>query len=157
MRPGHLGNTRSRTRNRHANREISEERRDPSVQYQRLRILIAGSAVAALLALPSIAAAATVANPLCPDNTALFNPDNGKDVVLPEGFTVSVFASGLNMPTGIAFLGDPRRFRVFVLESGHGLPSKCNEQGSFGSGPSDPNQHHPPPPPPLHKLTTKMR
>ncbi len=80
-------------------------------------------AFAPLLALPTVAAAATVANPLCPNNTAMFNPDNGKDIVVPEGFTVSVFASGLNMPTGIAFLGNSKKFQVYVLESGHGLPS----------------------------------
>ena len=95
-------------------------------------------AFAPLLALPTVAAAATVANPLCPNNTAMFNPDNGKDIVVPEGFTVSVFASGLNMPTGIAFLGNSKKFQVYVLESGHGLPSVCNEQGSFGTGDFDP-------------------
>jgi len=95
-------------------------------------------AFAPLLALPTVAAAATVANPLCPNNTANFNPDNGKDIVVPDGFTVSVFASGLNMPTGIAFLGNSKKFQVYVLESGHGLPSVCNEQGSFGTGDFDP-------------------
>jgi hypothetical protein len=54
--------------------------------------------------------------------------------VVPPGFKVSVFASGLNMPTGIAFLGNKNQFKVYVLESGHGLPSKCNEQGSFPGG-----------------------
>src|SRR6202008_4492450 len=29
-------------------------------------------------------------------------------------------------------------FEVYVLESGHGLPSICNEQDSFGSGQFDP-------------------
>ena len=85
-----------------------------------------------------VAQPVTVANPLCPDNTALFNPDNGQDIVLPPGFTVSVFKSGLNFPTGIAFRGNGRRFEVFVLESGHGLPSRCNDQSAFGSGDFDP-------------------
>jgi hypothetical protein len=85
-----------------------------------------------------VAQPVTVANPLCPDNTALFNPDNGQDIVLPSGFTVSVFKSGLNFPTGIAFRGNGRRFEVFVLESGHGLPSRCNDQSAFGSGDFDP-------------------
>lgn len=91
-----------------------------------------------IAALPSTGAAATVANPLCPAETALFAPVSGKDINVPAGFTVSVFAKGLNMPTGIAFLGDARNFQVFVLESGHGLPSVCNEQGSFGTGDFDP-------------------
>ena len=86
----------------------------------------------------AMAMAATVANPICPVETALFDPGNGGDIRVPEGFTVSVFAKGLNMPTGIAFLGNSNNFQVFVLESGHGLPSRCNEQDSFGSGAFDP-------------------
>jgi hypothetical protein len=91
-------------------------------------------ALALLLTLPVVVAAApvTVANPLCTNNTALFNPDTGQDIVLPPGFTVSVFAKGLNAPTGIAFRGNRDRFEVFVLESGHGLPSRCNDQAAFG-------------------------
>jgi hypothetical protein len=84
----------------------------------------------------------TVANPVegCSGNTALYDPGDGQDIVVPDGYTVSVFAKGLNFPTGIAFrstdkgddLGNKvRAFEVFVLESGHGLPSRCNEQGSF--------------------------
>lgn len=90
--------------------------------------------------LPAVAEAATVANPICPAETALFNPGNGEDIVVPSGFKVSVFASGLNFPTGIAFLskGESKEFEVYVLESGHGLPSRCNEQDSFGSGQFDP-------------------
>jgi glucose/arabinose dehydrogenase len=90
--------------------------------------------------LPVFAHAATIANPICPAEAVLFNPGNGEDIVVPAGFKVSVFASGLNFPTGIAFLmkGESREFEIYVLESGHGLPSRCNEQGSFGSGPFDP-------------------
>src|SRR4029077_7494886 len=95
-------------------------------------------AIAPLLMCPQLAAAATVANPICPSETALFAPGTGQNIVVPAGFKVSVFASGLNAPTGIAFLGDSEHFHVYVLESGHGLPSTCNEQGSFGSGDFDP-------------------
>jgi hypothetical protein len=102
----------------------------------RARTLSAAFALSLVPTLP--AAAATVANPLCPDNTALFNPSNGEDIVLPPGFKISVFASGLNFPTGIAFLGTGQGFQVFVLESGHGLPSRCNDQTAFGSGAFDP-------------------
>jgi hypothetical protein len=42
------------------------------------------------------------------------------------------------MPTGIAFLVRGGTFKVFVLESGHGLPSRCNEQGSWSGGTFDP-------------------
>src|SRR3984893_13373748 len=109
------------------------------MQRKRLHTLTAGFAVAPLLALPVVAQAATVVNPICPNNTALFNPDQGKDIVVPAGFKVSVFVSGLNAPTGIAFLGNSQRFEVYVLESGHGLPSVCNNQSAFGSGDFDPN------------------
>jgi hypothetical protein len=57
---------------------------------------------------------------------------------VPPGFRVSVFARGLNAPTGIAFQGNKNNFKVYVLESGHGIPSRCNEQGSFGTGTFDP-------------------
>jgi len=103
----------------------------------RLRTLAA--ALAPLFALPTAALAVTVSNPICTDNQAEFNPDNGKDIVVAPGYQVSVFASGLNFPTGIAFRGNSKNFEVYVLESGHGLPSKCNEQGSFGTGDFDPN------------------
>src|SRR5262245_18694001 len=94
--------------------------------------------VALVLTGPAFADVATVANPLCTDNTALFNPSTGSDIMLPAGFKVSVFKAGLNFPTGIAFLRHGNGFDVFVLESGYGLPSKCNEQASFGSGEFDP-------------------
>ena len=88
-------------------------------------------ALASAFGLPTAAYAAIVANPICPAETANFAPGNGQDIKVPDGFTVSVFASGLNMPTGIAFLGNANHFTVYVLESGHGLPSPCNEQDSL--------------------------
>src|SRR5260370_39231840 len=99
------------------------------MQSKRLLTLNASLGVAPFLMLPiAVQAANVVANPLCPAETALFAPGNGQDINVPPGFTISVFASGLNMPTGIAFLGNRNQFQVYVLESGHGLPSKCNEQ-----------------------------
>ena len=88
--------------------------------------------VAGLLAstVPVAAQAATVSNPICPDNSALFDPGSGQDIVVPPGFKVSVFKSGLNFPTGIAFRKTGATFEVYVLESGHGLPSRCNDQNS---------------------------
>jgi glucose/arabinose dehydrogenase len=109
------------------------------MELKRLHALTTACAFVTLLALPVVAQAATVANPLCPSETVFFAPGNGQDITVPAGFTVSVFASGLNAPTGIAFLGNKNRFQVYVLESGHGLPSRCNEQDSFGSGAFDPN------------------
>ena len=109
------------------------------MELKRLHALTAACAFAPLLALPVVAQAATVANPLCPSETAFFAPGNGQDITVPPGFTVSVFASGLNAPTGIAFLGNKKRFQVYVLESGHGLPSPCNDETVFpGSAATNP-------------------
>ena len=92
-----------------------------------------------LLMLPGFATAANVANPLCPIETVFFAPGHGQDINVPPGFTVSLFASGLNAPTGIAFLGNKNNFNVYVLESGHGLPSRCNDETVFpGSAATNP-------------------
>ena len=101
----------------------------------KLRVRPVVAAVAAAFALPTAAYADTVANPLCTDNTALFNPDSGQDIHVPPGFKVSVFASRLNFPTGLAFRGNAQNFEVYVLESGHGLPSpNCNDQSAPSLG-----------------------
>src|SRR3984893_35398 len=105
-----------------------------TVRAMRTSVLV--SALAFLVAIVLVGplypspVSADVTNPLCPTEIVHFNPSNGQDIVVPTGFTVSVFKSGLNGPTGIAFLGNAKSFQVFVLESGHGLPSQCNEQGS---------------------------
>ena len=102
------------------------------------KTLLASTALCGLWMTHQAAAATTVQNPICTDNTALFDPGQGQDIVVPPGYTVSVFKAGLNFPTGIAFRGDSQHYEVYVLESGHGLPSVCNEQASFGSGEFDP-------------------
>jgi hypothetical protein len=81
----------------------------PSARFGRgnnRQVLIAALAVAPILALPAVAEPKIVANPLCPDNTAFFDPTLPPSINLPDGFQASVFASGLNAPTGIAFVGD---------------------------------------------------
>ena len=105
----------------------------------KLRLL--GYAAAGVLAsaLSVTAQAATVRNPLCPGEAVQFNPGNGQDIVVPPGYSVSVFASGLNFPTGLAFRRVGAGFEVYVLESGHGLPSRCNDQTAFGAGNFDPS------------------
>src|SRR3989440_10158165 len=85
---------------------------------------------ALVLTVPTLATAQTKGNPLCPGEDVFFDPGHGQDIVVPQGFEVSVFAKGLNFPTAVAFRGDARRFDVFVLESGHGLPSRCNDETS---------------------------
>jgi hypothetical protein len=89
---------------------------------------------------PFAAQAATVANPNpdCGGNTAGFNPGNGQGIVVPPGFNVSVFKSGLNMPTGLAFRKIGGKFEVYVLESGHGLPSRCNDESIWPGNPGQP-------------------
>src|SRR5262244_1013479 len=110
------------------------------MQVKRSYTLTLAFAVTPFFSLSAVAANNVVANPICTDNTANFNPTLPPSIVLPSGFTASVFVSGLNFPTGIAFLGDSQNFQVFVLESGHGLGgSRCNEQddpivgGTFSS------------------------
>lgn len=88
----------------------------------------------------SMAAPVTIANPVCPIETVLYDPGNGEDIVVPDGVQVSVFAKNLNFPTAVAFRGNAQHFQVFVLESGHGLPSACNDEtspkvgGTFSAG-----------------------
>ena len=84
------------------------------------------------------ATATTRGNDNCPGEDVFFDPGNGEDIVLPRGFKVSVFAKGLNFPTGLAFQGDRKNFRVFVIESGTGLPSRCNN--NVGPGFVDPKR-----------------
>jgi hypothetical protein len=88
--------------------------------------------------LPLPVFSATVANPLCPVETVLYNPGNGEDIVVPSGYRVSVFAKNLNFPTGVAFRGGKNNFEVYVLESGHGLPSKCNDELAWPGGITSP-------------------
>lgn len=108
------------------------------MKTKHLCVSTAVCAFAPILGLSTIAQAATVVNPLCPAETAIYAPGHAQDIVVPSGFRVSVFARGLNAPTGIAFQGNKNNFKVYVLELGHGIPSRCNEQGSFGTGTFDP-------------------
>jgi hypothetical protein len=100
----------------------------------RASVIAAGLAVASLGIAPPAAGAVTRSNPLCPAETAPYSPGNGEDIAVPVGYKVSVFASGLNFPTGIAFRahGDGD-YEVYVMESGHGLPAgnNCNDEATF--------------------------
>jgi glucose/arabinose dehydrogenase len=80
--------------------------------------------------------AAERSNAACPGETVLYDPGNGEDIAVPEGYEVSVFAKDLNFPTGIAFRGNKNNFQVLVVESGTGLPSRCNNRTlpAFGGG-----------------------
>src|SRR5882724_5050418 len=83
-------------------------------------LILAGAAFAPV-------AFADAFNPVCPAETVFFDPGNAEDIVVPKGYKVEVFAKGLNFPTDVAFLGSKEDFRVLVLESGTGLPSRCND------------------------------
>ena len=84
------------------------------------------------LPLPVHANGGSASNPICTTETVPYNPSNGEDIVVPSGYTVSVFAKDLNFPTAVAFKGNKKKFEVYVLESGHGLPSQngCNDETS---------------------------
>jgi glucose/arabinose dehydrogenase len=101
-------------------------------RVDRVTWLLMTVALALLLTVPTLVAAAP--NPLCPGEDVFFNPGDGEDIVVPPGFKVSAFAKGLNFPTAVAFRGSGKRFEVFVLESGHGLPSRCNDETSAAVG-----------------------
>ncbi len=99
-------------------------------QQPKLNALAAALLLAGIGATAPAALAATLKNPVCPVETAFYSPGNGEDIIIPAGFKVSVFAKDLNFPVGIAFRGHKDKFEVYVLESGHGLPSRCNDETS---------------------------
>src|SRR6266436_8782484 len=84
----------------------------------------------------ALATEPVASNPNCPVETVFFQPGHGEDIALPRGYKVSVFAKGLNFPTGIAFQGNQKRFRVLVVESGKGLPAgnNCNNNDTAATG-----------------------
>ena len=93
--------------------------------------------VAVALALAGTAAASTVwadtGNAACPGEEVYFNPSRGEDIIVPPGYKVSVFKSGLNFPAGIAFRGNEKRFEVYVTEAGTSLPGRCNAAVGYPS------------------------
>jgi hypothetical protein len=102
----------------------------PSFAKPVLRPVAKALLLAGITMTSSAGLAATVANPECPVEAVSYNPGNGEDIVVPSGYNVSVFAKNLNFPTAVAFKGNKNHFEVYVLESGHGLPSRCNDETS---------------------------
>ena len=90
---------------------------------------------AAQLAIRAAPAGSEAGNPACPGEEVFYDPGNGEDIVVPEGYKVEVFARDLNFPTGIAFLGNRNNFKALIIESGRGLPGRCNdpENASLGN------------------------
>src|SRR6185436_14208229 len=104
----------------------------------KLSSIAVGLALAGMAAVP-VAAQADGVNKNCPEESVFYNPGNGEDIVVPKGFKVEVFAKGLNFPTDIAFVGNKHDFKVYILESGTGLPGKCNTNAGVYGGPFAPD------------------
>ena len=99
------------------------------------RAAVAAAATVVLTGWPAAGtAAADKGNAACPGEDVFYDPGRGQDIVVPQGYRVQVFAKDLNFPTGIAFDGTRNNFRVRVIESGTGLPGRCNnnELQAFG-------------------------
>jgi glucose/arabinose dehydrogenase len=102
-------------------------------------VLVIVAALVSMTLHPALVAAQLASNPVCPTETVFYDPSHGEDIVVPEGYKVEVFARDLNFPTGIAFVGNKNDFRVLVVESGTGLPSRCNNNTLVPGGVFDPN------------------
>ena len=107
------------------------------------KLVAVALAFAGILVSSSLASAVVLGNAACPGEQVIFDPGRGQDIIVPPGYKVEVFASGLNFPTGIAFKGNDRRFEVFVTESGTGVPGQCNgaeffKANTHGAGRSEP-------------------
>src|SRR5437762_8641471 len=134
------------TRSRNPQLTVERGRSMNHAMRATLLILVALLSIATLL--PTTAQAQTRTNntTACEGNVVNYNPANGEDIVVPKGFKVERFSKqDLNFPTGIAFLGSKSDFKVLVLESGHGLPSRCNdrEDPAYGGGFSPTNPFTP--------------
>jgi glucose/arabinose dehydrogenase len=99
------------------------------------RAAVAAAATVVLTGWLSEVSAADKGNAACPGEEVFYDPGRAQDVIVPRGFRVEVFAKDLNFPTAIAFEGSRANFKVHVLESGTGLPGRCNnnELSAFGS------------------------
>jgi glucose/arabinose dehydrogenase len=107
------------------------------------RLRWATAIVAALALGVGSAEAQLVGNAACPGEDVFFNPSQGQDIIVPPGYKVEVFASGLNFPAGIAFKGNSHRFEVYVTESGTGLPGRCNGAEFFRDNTTVPDAQNP--------------
>ena len=107
------------------------------VPKQKLSCMAVALALAGMAAVP-VAALADGVNQNCPEESVYYNPANGEDIAVPQGFRVEAFITGLNFPTDIAFVGGANDFKVYVLESGTGLPGKCNNNEGVYGGPFAP-------------------
>ena len=115
----------------------NDHRSNTSARHK-LTTLAASLLLAGMGAAP-FAAHADKSSPRCPAETAFYDPGQGQDVVLPEGYKIEVFAKDLNFPSDIEFVGDKHNFRAIVLESGTGLPSACTNNALEPGGVTSPS------------------
>jgi len=95
------------------------------------RRTLCGLAVAAAFTVPALGWAASNAN-CAPIEDVYYDPGHAQDIIVPRGYKVEVFARGLNFPTDIAFDGNKENFKAYILESGTGLPGRCNNREGPG-------------------------
>ena len=99
---------------------------------QKRSVIAVAIAFAGLGAAPALWAAQ---NPACPEEAVFYDPGNGEDIIVPEGYKVEVFARDLNFPTDVAFRSTGGgSFQVVVMESGTGLPGACNDNTKMPGG-----------------------
>ena len=78
-------------------------------------------------------------NANCPLEDVYYDPGSAQDIIVLKGYKIQVFARDLNFPTTVAFVGNRENFKVGVIESGSGLPGRCNSPngtaygGTFGA------------------------
>src|SRR3982074_1230389 len=92
-----------------------------------------GPAVSDQLAAALAMAGTTRGNAACPGEDVAYNPAAGQDVVLPKGYKIEAFARNLDFPTRLQFVrtgGGRSGFQVLVVESGTGLPGRCNDNAN---------------------------
>jgi hypothetical protein len=85
----------------------------------------------------------TAVNLACPGYEVFFDPGNGEDILVPSGYQIEVFATGLNSPTGIAFRGTAQAFEVFVTEAGTRLSGQCNGAEFYAEKTKSPDAKNP--------------
>jgi hypothetical protein len=85
----------------------------------------------------------TATNLACPEYKVFFDPGRGEDILVPSGYRVEVFATGLNFPMGIAFQGTAQGFEVFVTEAGTRSHGRCNGAEFFARQTGLPDAENP--------------
>jgi glucose/arabinose dehydrogenase len=106
---------------------------------QKLSSIAVALALAGMAAVPLAVQAQTATNPVdgCQKEAVFYNPGNGEDIVIAQGYKIEPLIRGLNFPTDVAFSGNKNNFQILVLESGTGLPGRCNNNELVPVNPAD--------------------